>query len=121
MTDRGQDPVWEHGVNIYPGFTCKYCKCTKKGGGATRFKHHLAGRGRNVVHCAHVPPDVRDYFRAELDRTANRKKERIQENLRREQIAAQDNVVHVDDDDDDDDDDDEVLHMSLNVALLLNI
>ena len=59
MGDQGQsDPVWEHGVNIYPGFTCKYCKCTKKRGGATRFKQHLAGRGRNVVHCAHVPPDL---------------------------------------------------------------
>ena len=67
------------------------------------------------MHCVHVPPDVRDYFRGELDRTAGRKKERIQENLRREQIAAQDNVVHVDDDDD------EVLHMSLIFALLLNI
>ena len=87
MADR-TDPVWEHGVNIYPGFTCKYCKSTKKGGGATRFKQHLAGRGSNVVHCAHVPPDVRDYFRGELDRTADRRNERIQENLRREQIAA---------------------------------
>ena len=101
MADRGQsDPVWEHAVNIYPSFTCKYCKCMKKGGGATRFKQHLVGRGRNVVHCTHVSPDVHDYFRGELDRTADRKKERMQENMRREQIAVQDNGIHCDDNDD---------------------
>ena len=32
MADRSQsDSVWEHGENIYPGFFCKYCKCSKKG------------------------------------------------------------------------------------------
>jgi hypothetical protein len=63
MGDRSQaDEVWEHGENIYPGFVYKYCKCSKKSGGATRFKQHLVGRGKNVNHCSCVPPDIRDYF-----------------------------------------------------------
>jgi hypothetical protein len=63
MEDRSQaDEVWEHGENIYPRFVCKYCKCSKKDGGATSFKQHLADRGNNVKHCSRVPPDARDYF-----------------------------------------------------------
>ena len=31
----------------------------KEGGGATRLKQHLAGRGAEVVHYRNVPPDVR--------------------------------------------------------------
>jgi hypothetical protein len=63
MGDRSQaNKVCEHEENIYPGFVCKYCKCSKKGGGATRFKQHLVGQGNNVKHCSCVPPNVRDYF-----------------------------------------------------------
>ena len=101
MADRTDD-VWEHGVNTHPGFQCKYCKSTKKGGGATRLKEHLAGRGSNVVACSSVPPDVRDYYRRQLDRTADRKKERVRERLRVEEVAREGNVVHDVDDDDDD-------------------
>jgi hypothetical protein len=101
MGDRSQvDEVWEHGENIYPGFVCKYCKCSKKGGGATHFKQQLAGRGNNVKHCSCVPPDVRDYFRRELDRTADRKKTKKKERLLREEVAAEGNVVHDIDSDD---------------------
>jgi hypothetical protein len=57
-----EDEVWEHGENIYPGFVSKYCKWSKKGGSATRFKQHLAGGGNNVKHCSCVPPDACDYF-----------------------------------------------------------
>ena len=95
------DEVWEHGVNTYPGFQCKYCKCSKKGGGATRFKQHLTGRGGNVISCSSVPPDVRDYFRWQLDRTAD-KKERARESLRLGEVAREGNVVHDVDDDNDD-------------------
>jgi hypothetical protein len=74
MGDRSQtDEVWEHGENIYPEFVCKYYKCSKKGGGATRFKQHLTDRGNNVKHCSFVPPDIHDYFRRELDRTVERR------------------------------------------------
>jgi hypothetical protein len=39
MGDLSQaDEVWEHEENTYPGFVCKYCKRSKKGGGATHFK-----------------------------------------------------------------------------------
>src|SRR6266508_2261333 len=83
-----RDLVWEHGENKHPGFRCKYCLKEKKGGGATRFKEHLAGRGRAVVHCDHVPVEVRDYFRRELDRIQGRKKAIAEEKYRKEQAAS---------------------------------
>jgi hypothetical protein len=95
MGDRSQaDEVWEHGENIYCGFVCKYCKCLKKGGGATRFKQHLVGRGNNVKHCSYVPPNVRDYFQRDLDQTVDRKKTKNKERLLREEVATKGNVVH---------------------------
>jgi len=83
-----RDLVWEHGENKHPGFRCKYCLREKKGGGATRFKEHLAGRGRQVVHCDHVPVEVRDYFRRELDRIQGRKKEIAEEKNRKEYAGS---------------------------------
>ena len=102
MADRSQsDSVWEHGENIYPGFLCKYCKCSKKGDGATRFKQHLAGRGGNVIACVSVPPDVRDFYRRDLDRAAERRRTRQRESLLREEAAAEGNTVHEVDSDND--------------------
>jgi hypothetical protein len=66
MLDR-IDPVWQHRDNIYPGFKCKYYK-KMEGGGAIRFKQHLASCGRNVQGCRIVPPDTVDYFWRELDK-----------------------------------------------------
>ena len=48
----GKDVVCEHGENLYPGWRCNYTQ--KGGGGATRLKQHLAGRGAEVVHCRNV-------------------------------------------------------------------
>jgi hypothetical protein len=48
------DEVWQHGQHTGAGFTCNYCGCTKRGGGATRFKHHLVARGSNMKHCGSV-------------------------------------------------------------------
>jgi hypothetical protein len=97
--------VWEHGENIYPEFVYKYCKRSKKGGGATRFKQHLVGRGNNVKHCSCIPPDVRDYFWRGLDWTADPKKTKNKETLLREEVATEGNVVH-----DIDYDDEELQH-----------
>lgn len=91
------DRVWEHGEKRGAGWMCKYCKTGKSGGGATRLKEHLACRGGEVVHCSAVPPDVRDYFRADIDRTREKRKSRVQERLRREEIAAEGNVGDEDD------------------------
>ncbi|KAK3118492.1 hypothetical protein QOZ80_9BG0700110 [Eleusine coracana subsp. coracana] len=110
MVNRNQsDDVWEHGVNQFPGWSCKYCKISRKGGGANRFKHHLAGRGVNVIHCSNVPPDVRDYYRRKLDRIVARKKDIQRDNLRREEVAREANVVH-------DIDDDEVLQRVMDMS-----
>ena len=69
------------------GFRCNYCNKKKKGGGATRLKEYLAGRGSNVIYCDRVPPDVRDYFRRELDRIRDKRKEKVEERVRRQESA----------------------------------
>ena len=86
-----RDVVWEHGENLYPGWRCNYCRTQKGGGGATRLKQHLAGRGAEVVHCRNVPPDVRDFFQRELDRAKKATADRARERLRREKAAAEGN------------------------------
>jgi hypothetical protein len=68
--------VWQHGQNTGAGFTCNYCRCTKRSDGATRFKQHLIARVSNVKHCGSVPPDVRDYFHRDLDRTIENRRAR---------------------------------------------
>ena len=45
------------------GFKCKYCREEKGGGGATRFKEHLAHRGKDVKDCPSVPTEVKEFFR----------------------------------------------------------
>ena len=87
----GKDVVWEHGENLYPGWRCNYCRTQKGGGGATRLKQHLAGRGAEVVHCRNVPPDVRDFFQRELDRAKKATADRARERLGREKAAAEGN------------------------------
>jgi hypothetical protein len=97
MSER-QDPVWEHGDNIYPRFKCKYCKKQWKGGGATRFKQHLASRGGNVQGCRNIPPDTVDYFRRELDKVHDKRKARVAEEARKLQAAGSHRVSDDDDD-----------------------
>jgi hypothetical protein len=87
------DEVWQHKQNAGAGFTCNYCGCMKRGGGATQFKQYLAARGSSVKHCGSVPPDVRDYFCCNLDRTAQNKRARQRESLLREEVAVEGNVV----------------------------
>jgi hypothetical protein len=81
------DEVWQHGQNAAAGFT-------KRGGGATRFKQHLATRGSNVKHYGSVPLDIRNYFHHDLDRTTQNRKARQRQQLLREEVAAEGNVVH---------------------------
>jgi hypothetical protein len=86
------DEVWQHGQNMGAGFTCNYCGCTKRGGGATRFKQYLSTRGSNVKHCSGVPPNVRNYFYRNLDRTAQNRRARQWESLLSEEVAAEGNM-----------------------------
>ena len=67
------------------GFRCNYCNKEKKGDGAIRLKEYLAGRGSNVIHCDMVPPNVRDYFRHELDRARDKRKGKGEERFRRQE------------------------------------
>ena len=69
MSARDKDVVWKHGENFYSGWRCNYCHTQKGEGGATKLKQHLAGRGVEVVHCRNVPPNVREYFQRDIERT----------------------------------------------------
>jgi hypothetical protein len=46
-----RDKVWEHEENLFPGFECKYYLKGFRGGGATRLKEHLVGKGENISQC----------------------------------------------------------------------
>ncbi|KAJ1269626.1 hypothetical protein BS78_07G226100 [Paspalum vaginatum] len=81
------DIVWEHGRKAKGGFKCMYCGEEKSGGGATRFKEHLAHRGTDVKDCPSVPPDIKKVFIEQLDRNKERKRERERERLRRDAAA----------------------------------
>jgi hypothetical protein len=61
-----RDEVWEHGENLFLGFKCRYCLKEFQGGGATRFKEHLAGKSGNISRCTKCPPDIQNYFVREL-------------------------------------------------------
>jgi hypothetical protein len=88
MSGRPKDPVWEHGVNLAPGWRCNYCGMQKSGGGSTRLKQHLGARGSSVLHCNSVPPDVREYFQRDIERTKKATNERARQRLAREDAAA---------------------------------
>jgi len=95
-----KDQVWEHGENLYPGFKCNYCLKSWRGAGCTRLKEHLAGRSGNVAPCSRTPPDVREYFRRELQRIRDRKKT-IDENRRNKVQSATPYIDLVDNENED--------------------
>jgi flavin-dependent dehydrogenase len=64
-----------------------------------------------VKHCGSIPQDVRDYFRHELDRTAENRRARQWQSLLREEVVAEGNVVH-----DIDSDNDEELQCAIHVS-----
>jgi hypothetical protein len=105
------DEVWQHGQNAGAGFTCNYCGCIKRDGGATWFKQHLATRGSNVKHCGNVPSDVLDYFRHDLGRIAENRRARQRQSLLREEVTVGGNVVH-DIDSNNDEELQHVIHLS---------
>ena len=63
----------------------------KGGGGATRLKQHLAGRGAEVVHCRNVPPNMREYFQRDIERAKKATADRARERLRLQKAAAEGN------------------------------
>jgi hypothetical protein len=64
-----------------------------------------------VKHCGSIPQDVRDYFRHELDRTAENRRARQRQSLLREEVVAEGNVIH-----DIDSNNDEELQCAIHVS-----
>ena len=102
------DPVWEHGEKRGAGFKCKYCGTSKSGGGATRFKDHLAHRGHDVIDCPSVPPAVKNFFISELDKIKAKKYERQQDRRRRDAAARSTQYVDLEGEEEEEEQDDEL-------------
>ncbi|XP_039786196.1 uncharacterized protein LOC120652440 [Panicum virgatum] len=102
------DPVWEHGETRGAGFKCKYCGTSKSGGGATRFKDHLAHRGHDVIDCPSVPPAVKNFFISELDMIKAKKYERQQDRRRRDAAARSTQYVDLEGGEEEEEQDDEL-------------
>ncbi|XP_039811854.1 uncharacterized protein LOC120674800 [Panicum virgatum] len=102
------DPVWEHGEKRGSGFKCKYCGTSKSGGGATRFKDHLAHRGHDVIDCPSVPPAVKNFFISELDKIKAKKYERQQDRRRRDAAARSTQYVDLEGEEEEEEQDDEL-------------
>ncbi|KAF8730786.1 hypothetical protein HU200_016649 [Digitaria exilis] len=82
--------VWNHGTKLSgQGFKCGYCRCTNKGGGATRLRDHLGCIVGEVKSCPSVPRDVRDAMRALRQEKMANKKEKEQRRLRLERDLMQ--------------------------------
>jgi hypothetical protein len=64
-----------------------------------------------VKHCGSIPPDVRDYFRRDLDRSAQNWRARQRQSMLREEVAAEGNVIH-NIDSDNDEELQHVIHLS---------
>ncbi|XP_062197794.1 uncharacterized protein LOC133900613 [Phragmites australis] len=94
--DRGQAKdgnifnVWNHGFSIGQGFRCGFCGLSKKSGGATRLRAHLARIPGDVVSCLHTTSEVKHAMRKRYKEGKDRRKEiqkskkRLKDNLVRE-------------------------------------
>ncbi|WVZ55811.1 hypothetical protein U9M48_006422 [Paspalum notatum var. saurae] len=87
------DPVWEHGQKYKSRFVCKYCRQQRSGGGATRFKEHLAHRGNDAKDCPSVPAEVKKFFIEQLDKNKERARARARDKLLRDAAAR---APHID-------------------------
>jgi hypothetical protein len=56
-----------------------------RGGGATRLKEHLVGKGENISRCNKCPSDIQNYFLRELQMIRERKKAKKKERFHRVQ------------------------------------
>jgi hypothetical protein len=80
-----RDEVWQHWKNLCSRFKCKYCLKEFRGGGATRLKEHLTGKGENISRCNKCPPNIQNYFLRELQRIRERKKAKKEKRFHRVQ------------------------------------
>ncbi|KAM0834901.1 hypothetical protein ACQ4PT_063293 [Festuca glaucescens] len=95
--------IWNHGPKIGGGFDCRYCRLKSRGGGATRFREHLAGIPGDVRECPNVPRNVRAAMRESRDVTMLKKREKASHRLRIEQGTIEGmypGVINLEDDDD---------------------
>ncbi|TVU40312.1 hypothetical protein EJB05_13770, partial [Eragrostis curvula] len=90
LPDRSVEYVWSHGDPVGTGFKCNYCNKQIKGGGATRFREHLAGITGNVTECTKVPKDVREIMKS--TRLVGRAKRRAKKNRR---LRAEDDIAQI--------------------------
>jgi hypothetical protein len=73
------DIVGEDGEKIGQDLKCKYCHEGKNGGSATCFMEHLAHQKKDAMNYPFVPLEIKKFFAGELDKTKEKKRQRIQQ------------------------------------------
>ncbi|TVT99962.1 hypothetical protein EJB05_54632, partial [Eragrostis curvula] len=90
LPHRSLEYIWSHGDPVGTGFKCNYCNKQIKGGGATRFREHLAGIPGRVTECTKVPKDVREIMKS--TRLVGRAKRRAKKNRR---LRVEDDIAQI--------------------------
>ena len=98
--------MWNHGRKFEGGFHCRYCNRKSRGGGATRFKEHLANIPGEVEGCPNVPGNVLRIMKGARYETRRKKREKATRKLRLEReiingLYHREGVINIEDDDDD--------------------
>ena len=73
--------IWNHGPKVGGGFDCRYCPLKSRGGGATRFREHLAGIPGEVQECPNVPSNVRAAMKKSQNMFMKKKREKATRKL----------------------------------------
>ncbi|WVZ56665.1 hypothetical protein U9M48_007159 [Paspalum notatum var. saurae] len=71
----------------------EWVRMQRSGGGATRFKEHLAHRGNDAKDCPSVPAEVKKFFIEQLDKNKERARARARDKLLRDAAAR---APHID-------------------------
>ncbi|XP_048544817.1 uncharacterized protein LOC125523790 isoform X2 [Triticum urartu] len=110
--------IWCHGKSLEGNaWSCSYCGAVKLGGGATRFKQHLAGLGPECYSCLSAPHHVVAVFRKGIPEGIDRRR-KAKEGKKRvvDEVNHLNNLgtsIHIDCEDEDD----EILRQSLQNSL----
>ncbi|KAG8045036.1 hypothetical protein GUJ93_ZPchr0008g11792 [Zizania palustris] len=79
---KSRDIGWKYGIMIDENrqhWKCMYCHMTRRGGGVSRLKRHLAG-DLDVKVCPKVPADVSEKIREHMREKRARRKKRVTQN-----------------------------------------
>nr|CDM87062.1 unnamed protein product [Triticum aestivum] len=93
--------IWCHGKSLEgQAWECGYCALLRHGGGATRFKQHIAGLGPHVFSCMNAPHHVVAIFRKAIPegearrRTSKEGKKRVVDEMKMMRYSSRPYEIH---------------------------